>query len=86
MNIVDYVIKTFDGILIDDYGWEHYKIDGKDYDIRFDRSRREWACDCKAFIFRHKFNKKYCKNILEMKEKEFKRRYQSRGRAGARVV
>ena len=83
MNIVDYVIKTFDGILIDDYGWEHYKIDGKDYDIRFDRSRREWACDCKAFIFRHKFKKKYCKHILEVKDKRWALR---RGRAGARVV
>ena len=45
--------------LIDDYGWEHYKVDNKDYDIRFDRSRLEWACDCKAFTYRHKFKKKY---------------------------
>ena len=83
MSIIDYVIKTFDGILIDDYGWEHYKIDGKDYDIRFDRSRREWACDCKAFTFRHRFGKKYCKHIMEVKDK---RRALRRGRAGARVV
>ena len=83
MRIIDYVIKTFDGILIDDYGWEHYKVDGKDYDIRYDRSRLEWACDCKAFTFRHRFGKKYCKHILEVKDKRWALR---RGRAGARVV
>ena len=83
MSIIDYVIKTFDGILIDDYGWEHYKVDGKDYDIRYDRSRLEWACDCKAFTIRHRFGKKYCKHILEVKDKRWALR---RGRAGARVV
>ena len=83
MSIIDYVIKTFDGILIDDYGWEHYKVDGKDYDIRYDRSRLEWACDCKAFTYRHRFGKKYCKHILEVKDKRWALR---RGRAGARVV
>ena len=83
MSIIDYVIKTFDGILIDDYGWEHYKVDGKDYDIRYDRSRLELACDCKAFTFRHRFGKKYCKHILEVKDKRWALR---RGRAGARVV
>ena len=83
MDNLEYLIKTFDGILIDDYGWEHYKVDGKDYDIRYDRSRLEWACDCKAFTFRHRFGKKYCKHILEVKDKRWALR---RGRAGARVV
>ena len=46
-DIIDKIIKEFDGVLIDDYGWEHYKVDNKDYDIRFDRSRLEWACDVK---------------------------------------
>ena len=30
-NIIDKIIKEFDGVLIDDYGWEHHKVDGKDY-------------------------------------------------------
>jgi len=34
-DIIDKIIKEFDGVLIDDYGWEHYKVDNKDYDIRF---------------------------------------------------
>ena len=86
MDKLDYLIKTFDGILIDDYGWEHYTVDGKNYDIRFDPSRIEWACDCKAFTYRHKFGKKYCKHILEIQNKKFKQRYQHQGRASARVV
>ena len=86
MNTIDYLIKKFDGVLIDDYGWEHYTIDGKDYDIRFDRSRIEWACDCPAFTFRHRCKKKYCKHILEIQDRKFKQRHQSSGRAGAGVV
>ena len=62
-ELIDFIIDKFDGVMIDDYGWEHHKISGKDYDIRFDRSRLEWACDCKAFQFRHKFRKSIV-NIL----------------------
>lgn len=83
MNTLDYLIKEFDGVLIDDYGWEHYKVDGKDYDIRFDRSRMEWACDCPAFTYRHRFGKMYCKHIIEVQGKKLAQRS---GRAGARVV
>ena len=82
-DIIDKIIKEFDGVLIDDYGWEHYNVDNKDYDIRFDRSRLEWACDCKAFTYRHKFKKKYCKHILEVQTNNLAKRS---GRAGARVV
>ena len=85
-NIIDKIIKEFDGVLIDEYGWEHHKIDGKRYDIRFDRSRIEWACDCPAFKFRRKHKIKYCKHILEVQDIKFKQRVaQAEGRAGARV-
>ncbi len=82
--LVQKIIELFDGVLIDEYGWRHYKVKGKDYDIRFDPSRLEWACDCKAFQFRYKFKKKYCKHILEVQDMKFKARVE--GRAGARVV
>ena len=71
--LVDVVMDLFD-VLTDDYG-EHYKVDGKDYDIRFDRSRMEWACDCPAFKFRRKHKIRYCKHILEVQERNYKRRY-----------
>ena len=82
-EMIDYIVKEFDGILIDEYGWEHYKVDGKEYDIRFDPSRVEWACDCPAFTYRHRFGKKYCKHIIEVQDKKLAQRS---GRAGARVV
>ena len=80
---LDYLIKKFDGVMIDDYGWEHYKVKDKDYDIRFDRSRMEWACDCLAFTYRHKFKKMYCKHILEIQDRKLAQRS---GRASAGVV
>ena len=82
-SLVDIVMDLFDGVLLDDFGWEHYKVKGKDYDIRFDRSRLEWACDCPAFKFRRRHKIKYCKHILEIQERNLARRS---GRAGARVV
>ena len=82
-SLIDYVIELFDGVLVDEYGWEHYRIDGKKYDIRFDPSRIEWACDCPAFTYRRKFKKKYCKHIVEIQERKLAERS---GRAGARVV
>ena len=83
MDLIDLIIEKFDGVLVDDYGWEHYKVKGKDYDIRFDPSRIEWACDCKAFTFRRRHKIKYCKHIEEIQSKKLAQRS---GRAGARVV
>ena len=60
-----------------------YKVDGKEYDIRFDPSRLEWSCDCKAYQFRRRHKIKYCKHIMEIQEQKMAERI---GRAGARVV
>ena len=68
---IDYIIQKFDGVVIDEYDRQHHKISGKPYDITFDSSRLEWSCDCKAFIYRRKFNKRYCKHILEIQNKRF---------------
>ena len=81
--MIDYIVKEFDGILIDEYGWEHYKVDGKEYYIRFYPSRLEWSCDCKAYQFRRRHKIKYCKHIMEIQEQKMAERI---GRAGARVV
>ena len=85
-KIVKKIIDVFDGVLIDEYDWEHYKVDGKDYDIRFDRSRLEWACDCPAFKFRRRHKIRYCKHIKEVQNKKWLQRVNRIGRAGARVV
>ena len=83
-ELQELLIEKFDGSIIDDYGWEHYSIKGKKYDIRFDRSRIEWACDCPSFTFRRRHKIKYCKHIMEIQSKKLKAR--ADGRAGARVV
>tara|TARA_B100000282_G_C31378218_1_gene330003 strand:- start:21 stop:290 length:270 start_codon:yes stop_codon:yes gene_type:complete len=84
--LVKKVMELFDGVLVDEYGWEHYKVDGKDYDVRFDRSRLEWACDCPAFKYRYKFKNKYCKHIIKVQDDKWSQRVNRMGRAGARVV
>ena len=60
--LIDVVMDLFDGVLLDDD------------DIRFDRSRLEWACDCPAFKYRRRHRIKYCKHILEIQERNLKRR------------
>ena len=85
-ELIDLLVEKFDGTIIDDNNWEHYSIKGKKYDIMFDPSRIEWSCDCKAFIYRRKFKKKYCKHIIEIQNKKLQQRVaQAEGRAGARV-
>ena len=34
--LIDVVMDLFDGVLLDDYGWEHHKIDGKPYGYTFE--------------------------------------------------
>ena len=63
-SLIDYIIEVFDGVLLDEYGWEHYSIKGKKYDIRFDPSRIEWSCDCPA----SNFFRGPCKHIKAKKE------------------
>ena len=65
-ELFDLIVETFDGVVVDDYGWEHYKVKGKEYDIRFDPSRIEWSCDCKAFTYRRRWGRKYCKHIKKI--------------------
>ena len=40
-EILDLIVEKFDGTIIDEYGWEHYKVKGKQYDVRFDPSDRK---------------------------------------------
>ena len=85
-ELIDFIVDKFDGTIIDDNNWEHYSIKGKEYDIMFDPSRIEWSCDCKAFTYRRKFKRKYCKHIIEIQNKKLQQRMvQAEGRAGARV-
>ena len=60
-NIIDKIIKEFDGVMIDEYDWEHHKLEGKPYDIRFHPMTLEWECSCPAYKFSR--GNKTCKHI-----------------------
>ena len=71
-DTIDYIIELFDGVVIDEYDRQHHKISGKPYDITFDSSRLEWSCNCKAFIYRRKFKKRYCPwSVVIQQSKQF---------------
>tara|TARA_B100001175_G_C19090388_1_gene440172 strand:- start:132 stop:395 length:264 start_codon:yes stop_codon:yes gene_type:complete len=83
-ELQDLIIKTFDGIILDEYDREIHRIEGKSYDITFDRSRVEWSCSCPAFRFRRRHKISKCKHIIEIQNRKFKTL--AEGRAGVRVV
>ena len=83
-ELQDLIIKTFDGIIIDEFEREVHKIDGKSYEIVFDRDRSEWSCDCPAFKFRRRHKISKCKHIIQIQNKKFNTL--ADGRAGVRVV
>ena len=71
MNLLEKIIDTFYGQIIDEYDITHYKIPGKKYDIQLN-SRREWSCDCPAYRWQKKSKIKSCKHIKWAKAKRFK--------------
>ena len=72
-ELQDLIIKTFDGIILDEYDREIHRIEGKSYDITFDRSRVEWSCSCPAFTFRRRHKISKCKHIIQIQNKKFEK-------------
>ena len=72
-QLLDYIIDEFDGVILDDYDREVHKVDGKPYNITFDRSRLEWSCSCPAFTFRRKFKTSKCKHIVQVQNERFEK-------------
>lgn len=69
-KLFDKVMEVFDGVILEDE-IEHYKVDGKDYDITYDTLRREWSCSCKDYMFRKRRRGLDCKHIKLMQSKKF---------------
>ena len=72
-QLVNYIIDKFDGVIIDDYDREVHKVDGKPYNITFDRSRVEWSCSCPAFTYRRRFKTSKCKHIVQVQNERFQK-------------
>ena len=64
------IIEVFDGVILEDE-IEHYKVDGKNYDIQYNTQRREWSCSCKDYMFRKRRRGLACKHIKQMQTKKF---------------
>ena len=72
-QLLDYIIDEFDGVILDDYDREVHKVDGKPYNITFDRSRLEWSCSCPAFTYRRRFKTSKCKHIVQIQNERFEK-------------
>ena len=72
-ELIDFIIDKFDGVILDDYDREVHKVDGKPYNITFDRSRLEWSCSCPAFTYRRRFKTSKCKHIVQVQNERFKK-------------
>ncbi len=67
MDLTTQIMNIFDGFYVDEWGWKHYRVQGKTYDIRMHPTTLEWECSCPAY----KFSKgnKTCKHIKEVQLK-----------------
>jgi len=72
-ELINYIVDKFDGVILDDYDREVHKVDGKPYNITFDRSRLEWSCSCPAFTYRRRFKTSKCKHIVQVQNERFKK-------------
>ena len=72
-QLVNYIIDKFDGVILDDYDREVHKVDGKPYNITFDRSRLERSCSCPAFTYRRRFKTSKCKHIVQVQNERFQK-------------
>tara|TARA_B100000073_G_C23422930_1_gene448014 strand:+ start:266 stop:505 length:240 start_codon:yes stop_codon:yes gene_type:complete len=73
MNLVEYIIDKFDGVILDEFDREVHKVEGKPYNITFDRNRAEWSCSCPAFTYRRKFKTSKCKHITFIQNERFEK-------------
>ena len=71
MNLVEYIIDKFDGVILDDYDREVHSIEGKPDKRTIDRRRAEWSCSCPAYIYRRKFKTSKCKHIVQVQNERF---------------
>ena len=78
MNILDYLIKKFDGEIMEDNRWRVDGSNGNKYTVEWDPYHRNYSCNCLGYTYRRK-----CKHTNFIGE-SFRNKY--KGRAGAGVV
>ena len=76
MNLVDYIIEKFDGVILEDNQWTIDGSKGNRYIVEWDPYQRNYSCNCLGYTYRKK-----CRHITQISESF---RNQLWGRAGDR--
>ena len=76
MNLVDYIIEKFDGVVLEDNQWTVDGSKGNRYIVEWDPYQRNYSCNCLGYTYRKK-----CRHITQISESF---RNQLWGRAGDR--
>ena len=66
MNLVDLLIKTFDGEILQDNIWRVNGSNNNHYEVEWNPFHKNYSCNCKGYTYR-----KRCRHITEL-HKSFK--------------
>ena len=78
MNLLEKIIDTFDGVIVEDNQWTVVGTSGNKYTVEWHPFSKMYSCNCKGYLYRRK-----CRHITEISESF---RKQLRGRAGVRMA
>tara|TARA_R100001163_G_C4925988_1_gene104090 strand:+ start:229 stop:456 length:228 start_codon:yes stop_codon:yes gene_type:complete len=67
-NLVDYIIKRFDGEIVVPNQWRVDGSNGKRYTVNWDKYHRNYSCNCLGYTYRRR-----CKHITQISD-SFKKR------------
>jgi len=63
MNLVDYIIKKFDGEIVLPNQWRVDGSSGKKYTVKWDQFHKNYSCNCLGYTYRRR-----CKHITHISD------------------
>jgi hypothetical protein len=63
MNLLEKLIETFDGEILEDNQWRVDGTNGKHYTVKWDPYHKNYSCNCLGYTYRRR-----CKHITELSE------------------
>ena len=54
MNLVEYIIEKFDGVILEDNQWTVDGSKGNRYIVEWDPYQRKYSCNCLGYTYRKK--------------------------------
>ena len=67
-NLIDYIIKRFDGEILVPNQWRVDGSKGKKYTVNWDKFHKNYSCNCLGYTYR-----RWCKHITHISD-SFKQR------------